>query len=122
MNAVVTAQSMDFHLKTGIGRVIREDGRKACYNAGQEADSLDVGIMPVIDRIGPFRILFYLREIKKPHVHVQRDDIGAKIWLNPVGVARNESMNARELNKVLLIVKENRERYLEAWNEQFGDK
>ncbi len=77
--------------------------------------------MPVIDRIGPYRILFYLREIKRPHVHVQRDDIGAKIWLDTVRIARNEGFTARELNKALLIVKMNREKYMEAWNDKFGD-
>jgi len=77
--------------------------------------------MPVIDRVGPFRVLFYLHEIKRPHVHVQRDDIGAKVWLDPVGVARNEGMNARELNRVVMIVKTNREKYLEAWHDKFGD-
>jgi hypothetical protein len=42
-----------------------------------------------------------------PHVHVDRDNLSAKFWLNPVGLARNLGFNARELRQIERVVANN---------------
>lgn len=53
-------------------------------------------------------------------MHVDRDDLSAKFWLNPVALASNFGFNARELGLLQKIVETNREQLLEAWHGYFG--
>lgn len=76
--------------------------------------------MPTIARIGPYRIYFVSHDIKEPaHVHVDRDAQSAKFWLSPLSLARNMGFGARELRMIERMVAENRQRFLDAWNEYF---
>ncbi len=76
--------------------------------------------MPTVLRHGPYRIYFYSHEMHEPpHVHVDRDDESAKIWLNPVSLARNYGFSAVELRKLLRLILEHREQLLEAWHGYF---
>jgi hypothetical protein len=76
--------------------------------------------MPVVLRSGPYRFYFYSHEPNEPpHVHVDRDDLSAKFWLNPVGLARNLGFNARELLRIERVVAENQTQLLEAWHGYF---
>ena len=78
-------------------------------------------IMPTVLRHGAYHIYFYSHEPNEPpHVHVDRDRLSAKFWLNPVSLARNLGFSARELRQVERIVKENQTDLLEAWNGYFG--
>jgi len=78
--------------------------------------------MPTVLRSGPYRFYFYSHEPNEPsHVHVDRDELSAKFWLDPVALARNFGFSARELNALQSIVQENQHRLLEAWNGHFGD-
>ena len=57
--------------------------------------------MPTVLRIGPYRFHFYSRENDEPpHIHVTRDDIEAKFWLQPISVAANHGFGPAELNQV----------------------
>ena len=48
--------------------------------------------------LGPYRFFFYSNEYGGPeHIHVQRDTAAAKIWLNPVALARSRGFAASEL-------------------------
>lgn len=77
--------------------------------------------MPTVARIGPFRFFFYSNEGTEPtHIHVQRERKMAKFWLEPVALASSGRFSAFELRSIERIVLENRERFLEAWNEFFG--
>jgi hypothetical protein len=77
--------------------------------------------MPTLGRIGPFRFFFYSNEgVEPPHVHAQQERKTAKFWLNPVGLASAGRFSASELQAPERIVLENRERFLEAWNEFFS--
>ncbi len=77
--------------------------------------------MPTVLRYEAYRIYFYSHEPNEPpHVHIDRDNLSAKFWLNPVSLARNRGFGARELRQLEGIVQENRQRLLEAWNEYFG--
>lgn len=76
--------------------------------------------MPTILRAGGFRFFFYsLEGSEPPHVHVERGDDVAKFWLDPVGVAETHGFRSHELTRLRAVVIENRERFLEAWNEDF---
>ena len=77
--------------------------------------------MPNVLKIGPYRFYFYSHEPNEPpHVHVDRDDLSAKFWLNPVSLARNLGFNARELRQIERLVTENETNLLEGWNGHFG--
>ncbi len=48
----------------------------------------------------PYRFYFYSHEPNEPpHVHVDRDDLSAKFWLQPVGLARNFGFSPKELRR-----------------------
>jgi hypothetical protein len=79
--------------------------------------------MPTALRSGPYRFYFYSHEPNEPpHVHVDRDELSAKFWLEPVSLARNYGFAARELNTLQSIVQANQERLLEAWHGYFGSR
>jgi len=78
--------------------------------------------MPTKLRIGPFRFFFYSNEYGEPaHIHVQRDSLLVKFWLEPVSLASATRFSSKELRKIRLLVIENKEMLLEAWNEHFTD-
>ena len=77
--------------------------------------------MPTILRIGPFRFFFYSNEQGEPaHIHVQRDRMLAKFWLDPVSLAGSTRFSAGDLRKVEGLVVENRDLLMERWNEYFS--
>jgi hypothetical protein len=61
------------------------------------------------------------RAQRTAHVHVDRDDLSAKFWLDPVALARNFGFAARELNTIESTVQANQQLLLEAWRGYFGD-
>jgi len=78
--------------------------------------------MPTVNRIGPYRFFFYSNEgTEPPHVHIQRERNLAKFWLDPVALAAVTGFPAHELRSIERLVAQNRERFLEAWNDFFGD-
>ncbi len=77
--------------------------------------------MPTVLRIGPYRFFFYSNELgEPPHIHVQRENSLAKFWLEPVTLAISTRFSSHELNKVHGHIINNREKFLEAYNEYFG--
>ena len=78
--------------------------------------------MPTVARVGPYRLYFFSHEpYEPPHVHVDRDDCTAKLWLEPeVAIARSIGFPARELRRVYEIVAERRAALLDAWHGHFG--
>ncbi|MBD2178486.1 DUF4160 domain-containing protein [Pseudanabaena sp. FACHB-1998] len=78
--------------------------------------------MPTILRIGAYRFYFYSHEPNEPpHIHIDRDNLTAKFWLQPVSLAQNIGFPAKELRKLQSMVIENQIQLLEAWYEYFGD-
>jgi len=53
-------------------------------------------------------------------VHVLRAENVTKIWLSPIDVEYNYGYNQRELNRILKLTEQNRERLLEVWYGYFG--
>ncbi len=77
--------------------------------------------MPTILRIDGYRFYFYSHEPNEPpHVHVDKAGATAKIWLTPVGLARNIGFRGRELSAVLKYVTAHRDALLEGWHDFFG--
>ncbi len=77
--------------------------------------------MPTVLRLGPYRFFFVSLDFPEPpHIHVQRDKMTAKFWLEPVTLEKAGGFSRTELNRVARLVEENREIFLEKWNEFFG--
>lgn len=77
--------------------------------------------MPTVLTIGPFRFFFYSNESGEPaHIHIQRDNMLAKFWLRPVALASSTRFSPKELRKLEALVSENKELFLETWNEYFS--
>jgi Protein of unknown function (DUF2442)/Domain of unknown function (DUF4160) len=76
--------------------------------------------MPTVLRSGPYRFYFYSHEPNEPpHIHVDRDNLSVKFWLNPVQLAGNFGFRAHELREIQSLVVDSRQKFLEAWNEFF---
>ena len=78
--------------------------------------------MPKAFEDGPYRFFFWSRENNEPpHVHVQRERLEAKFWIDPVvELAQNWGFARQELNRIRELVIVNRELLLEKWHEHFG--
>ena len=76
--------------------------------------------MPTVLRIGAYRFFFYANESGEPgHIHVQRERLLAKFWLQPISLASSTGFAAAELNKLLGLVEAHQQTFQEAWNEFF---
>jgi len=77
--------------------------------------------MPTLLRSGPYPFYFYSHEPNEPpHVHVDRDDMSAKFWLDPVELARSVGFKQKELRRILKLVVDYSTEFLEAWDEHLG--
>jgi hypothetical protein len=77
---------------------------------------------PTVLRIGPYRLFFFSNEAgEPPHIHVQREGMLAKFWLDPVSLARSTGFSSHELRRIQGIVAENAPTLMEAWHEYFAD-
>lgn len=78
--------------------------------------------MPTVPIEGPYRFFFYSGDRQEPpHIHVERERMKAKVWLNPVRLQNSGGFNRREINRILRLVEDNRDYLLRSWNEFFGD-
>jgi Domain of unknown function (DUF4160) len=78
--------------------------------------------MPTVLREDPYRFYFYSHEPNEPpHIHIDRDNLTAKFWLETIGLANNIGFPDREVRKIEAIVSENQTLFLETWNEYFGN-
>lgn len=79
--------------------------------------------MPTVLRSGPYRVYFFSHEPNEPaHVHVDRNDLSAKFWLQPVALVRNFGFPAHELRRIRTLIEEHQARLMEAWNGHIGGK
>lgn len=77
--------------------------------------------MPTVLRIGPYRFYFYSHEPNEPpHIHVDRDNLSAKFWLQPVQLARNIGFSARDLRAIERMIVDHQEELQEKWNGYFN--
>ncbi|NOZ49217.1 MAG: DUF4160 domain-containing protein [Chloroflexi bacterium] len=78
--------------------------------------------MPTVKNIpGTYRFFFYSFDCNEPiHVHVQREKMTCKFWLEPIALSKNSRFSPRELNRVRRIIQDNMEIIIEAWYEHCG--
>ncbi len=77
-------------------------------------------------RIGGFLCYFVSYDcVEPPPIHLakgsSRNAPSAKFWLQSLELASNRGLNARDLRDAGRIVKENRELFLEMWDEHCND-
>jgi hypothetical protein len=78
--------------------------------------------LPTVLRSGPYRFFFYSADGNEPpHIHVERDDSGAKFWLNPVLLERSGGFARPELKRLEAIIEERQTDLMGAWHEYFGN-
>ena len=77
--------------------------------------------MPTILRQLGYRFFFYSNENDEPpHIHIEKGDASAKIWLNPIEVENAYEFSSREMKQILEIITTNRFILINAWNEYFN--
>ena len=76
--------------------------------------------MPTVFQIGPYTFIFFSSDRPgPPHIHVKRDKLIVKFWLEPVSLAKNRGFKEHELNQIARLVEEHQERISEAWHDHF---
>lgn len=77
--------------------------------------------MPTVLRIGAYRFFFVsLDGGEPPHIHVRRESMVAKFWLDAVALERAGGFSRTELSAIAKLVHEHREALLERWYGFFG--
>jgi len=77
--------------------------------------------VPTVLRFRGYRFYFYSHETNEPpHVHIDRAGASAKIWLDPVVIARNSGFSPTELAELVRLVQQSRLSLLEAWDAFFS--
>ena len=70
---------------------------------------------------GPYRVFFTSFDCAEPpHVHVEREAMTCKFWLEPLSLARNHGFGARELGIIRRLISDHRASILEVWREHCG--
>ena len=75
--------------------------------------------MPRVHDIpGPYHVYFYSFDcIEAMHVHVRRERMTCKFWLEPLELASNQGFAAKELTTVRNLIRSNFKRIVEAWHD-----
>ena len=77
--------------------------------------------MPRLLFIEGFRFSFYMGDgVEPPHVHVQKGDAVAKIWIGPIRIQYATGFNPAELRRMRELTAEHEAFFLERWHECFG--
>src|SRR5699024_1687824 len=70
-------------------------------------------VLPTVLRIGGYRFFFYANENSEPvDIHIQRERMLAKFWLDPVSLASSTGFAAHELNKLFKLVEKHQKTLL----------
>ena len=78
--------------------------------------------MPTLLRWSGYRFFFWSGyRAEPPHVHVKKGDAEAKIWLDPVRLHVAIDFRSHEINGVVRKVHEQRDGFLRAWHDHFGN-
>jgi hypothetical protein len=79
--------------------------------------------MPTVLRWKGYRFFFYSADQwESAHIHVTAAGREVKLWLNDCRVAVNMGFSAKELNEIVGKAREERENFLEAWNDYFANR
>ena len=76
--------------------------------------------MPTVARLGPYRLFFYSNEgDEPPHIHVERNGVTAKLWIDPVELVRS-AFPTHETERIRRMVTVYQSLIEEAWNDHFA--
>ncbi|HKC11459.1 MAG TPA: DUF4160 domain-containing protein [Vicinamibacteria bacterium] len=76
--------------------------------------------MPTLLRVEGFRFFFYSSERQEPpHVHVEKAEGEAKLWLEPVELVYSYRLTPGELRRVRELIFQHQAAFVERWNEHF---
>jgi Domain of unknown function (DUF4160) len=76
--------------------------------------------VPTLLRIEGFRFFFYSSEGQEPpHVHVEKGDGEAKLWLQPVEFVYSYALSPAELRRVRELTLRHQVDFGNRWNEHF---
>jgi uncharacterized protein DUF4160 len=79
--------------------------------------------MPTILRVEGFRFFFFSNEMQEPpHIHVEKGDGYAKVWLVPLELSYSHGLTRAELRRMREIAEEHQATLLERWNEYFANR
>ena len=73
--------------------------------------------MPTVSQYGPFRVKIIPGDHPPPHVHIEGPSCFAKIEIESGKVIKSARLDHPTLNRLSKFVVENKELYMEAWNE-----
>lgn len=78
--------------------------------------------MPAISNIsGSYRFFFYSFDCnERMHVHVQKESMICKFWIEPVVLVKNNGFTSNELNAIRKVILKNKDKIMEAWHEHCG--
>jgi len=75
--------------------------------------------MPTVLRIEGFRFFFFSDEHTPSHIHIEKGDGYARIELETIKITDSYNLNSKELKKLRLLVQDNNDKLIKAWNEYF---
>jgi hypothetical protein len=77
--------------------------------------------MPTILRQSGFRFFFYSNEnAEPPHIHIEKGDASAKVWLDPIEIENAYDFSSREMKQIHEIITKNQFTLIRAWNDYFN--
>jgi hypothetical protein len=77
--------------------------------------------MPSVLRERGYRFFLYMADRLEPaHIHAERDDCAAKIWLDPLAFSFVEGFREHECKEILRIANPHLDEFLKAWYLAFG--
>ena len=77
--------------------------------------------MPTVLRERGYRFFFYMADRLEPaHIHVERNDSAAKVWLDPLEFSFIEGFREHECHEILRIANAHLDEFLRAWYIAFG--
>ncbi len=77
--------------------------------------------MPEVLRVKGYRFFFFsLEGTEPPHIHIEQAERYAKFWLNPISLIKSRGFRSGELTGIQKIVENNRDSFVEKWNEHFS--
>lgn len=77
--------------------------------------------MPTVLIKAGFRFHFFSADYNEPpHIHIDKDGRRAKVWLDDVRLAKDGGFGEPEMRRIMQIVAEHRDQFMEAWNDFFA--
>src|ERR1051326_8996716 len=71
-------------------------------------------------KVGPYRFFFYASDRgEPPHVHVERENMVAKFWLDPARLSRSGDFGRTEIRRIEQLIEQHKPMLLEAWHDFF---